>query len=201
VLPETLAMTIGGQTITWSLADAGQAAGHAKPSGARQHLRRLLYRVLRALPSGERGPVLEKLSAWVETASPPHQVSARAMTPKEVQALADGGLMTIGAHTVSHQPLTALPAAAQKEQLVASKATLAEILGRPVNSFSYPHGAASVVTRQLARESGFQLACASHNDVVRPASNPFNLPRFWVPDWDGERFDRWLRGWLPGWRN
>jgi peptidoglycan/xylan/chitin deacetylase (PgdA/CDA1 family) len=201
LLPETLAMTIGGQAVAWSQNGAGRVQVNKKPPGARERLLPLLYEPLQALPPEERESVLARLRDWVASASPPRPVNARAMTPAEVQALADGGLITVGAHSVSHEPLATLPPVAQQEQIAASKATLTDILGQPVRSFSYPHGAASAATRQFVRECGFQLACASHNDTVRTASNPFHLPRFWIQDWNGDRFGRWLRGWLQGWKN
>jgi hypothetical protein len=46
------------------------------------------------------------------------------------------------------------------------------------------------------RQVGFQYACAGLNNVVWQRSNLFQLPRFWVPDWDGSEFEHWLRRWL-----
>jgi peptidoglycan/xylan/chitin deacetylase (PgdA/CDA1 family) len=195
-LPERLTMPLNGQTVNWALGSDGQASAKKKTPPPREQLLFLLYESLQALPPVERTLALARLQAWVETASPPQSVSARAMTATELQTLAAGGLMTVGSHGVSHEPLAALPAAVQKEQIAASKATLTAILDQPVIDFSYPHGAASRLTRQLVREGGFQLAFASHNDMVRTASNPFALPRFWPSDWNGESFSRWLHRWL-----
>lgn len=120
----------------------------------------------------------------------------RALTPAEVAELASDGLVEIGSHTMTHPLLATLPAAAQEAELRQSKVDLEAIVGRPVTAFSYPHGSATAVTQTLVRTAGYHLACASHNGLARRGSNPFFLPRFWPPDWDGDRFGRWLRRWL-----
>ena len=45
----------------------------------------------------------------------------------------------------------------------------------------------------VRKAAGFESACTTFDDVVRPAADPFQLPRMLVRDWDGERFSRELR--------
>jgi peptidoglycan/xylan/chitin deacetylase (PgdA/CDA1 family) len=132
---------------------------------------------------------------WDKESGEPPAV-ARAMTADELRQLSDGGLITIGSHTVSHPPLTSLPAAQREAELRDSRQTLSEIIGKPVAALSYPHGDNDGATRQMAQQAGYQLACASQNGIVHKRQEPFALPRFWVPDWDGERFGRWLVRWI-----
>ena len=87
--------------------------------------------------------------------------------------------------------------ARQRAELSESRQTLAEILGRSPTTFSYPHGDNDAETRLLVRQAGFQLACSSQNGIVHKRQDHFALPRFWVPDWDGEQFGRWLARWIP----
>ena len=128
---------------------------------------------------------------------PADRATRRGLTVDELLQLVAGDLIDIGAHSVTHPMLAGLPTAAQREEVENSKAHLEGILGRAVTSFSYPNGSLSRETRGIVRESGFDCACASHNDVVWQGSDRFGLPRFWVRDWDGEAFSRWLRWWLP----
>jgi peptidoglycan/xylan/chitin deacetylase (PgdA/CDA1 family) len=121
-----------------------------------------------------------------------------ALTMSELQQLAMNQLIEVGAHSLTHPSLAARPASEQRAEIEESKAFLENLLQRPVTGFSYPHGSLSSLTRDLVCQAGYRYACASHNDVVRCGSDPFRLPRFWVPDWNGERFGRWLQWWLPG---
>ena len=170
-----------------------------KPDGpaTRSQLFWSLYNGLLPLPASEREQKMAEVRAWLgngATESP----ASRALTGAELRELAAGGLVTIGAHTVTHPLLAALPQAEQETEIRQSKRDLEALLEQPVNSFSYPNGSSSETTVALVRESGFRCACASHNDVVWSGSDGFQLPRFWVPDWGSLRFSRWLRRWLAG---
>jgi peptidoglycan/xylan/chitin deacetylase (PgdA/CDA1 family) len=99
---------------------------------------------------------------------------------------------------VTHPTLAELSITTQQSEIQQSKGYLEEILRQPVTSFSYPYGSVAASTQALVREAGYTCACTSLNDVTRPGSEPFHLPRFWIPDWDGETFARWLQWWLKG---
>ena len=120
----------------------------------------------------------------------------RALTLQELACLASKPSIDVGAHSVGHPALAALTVTEQRYEVEESKATLEDLIAQPVRGFSYPHGSASDVTRDIVRRSGYAYACSSFNDVARVASDPFYLPRFWPGDWDGDRFGRWLKWWL-----
>ena len=95
--------------------------------------------------------------------------------------------------------LSALPVAAQRSEIVESKARLEEIAKREVTSFAYPFGGRADYTRAtvaLVREAGFALSCANTGGLVRPRSDQFQLPRVLVRNWDAESFAGRLRGWF-----
>jgi peptidoglycan/xylan/chitin deacetylase (PgdA/CDA1 family) len=106
--------------------------------------------------------------------------------------MAEGGLVEVGAHTVTHPVLATLPVTAQRDEIHRSKSSLEEILGHSVTSFSYPHGSYTLETTTLLREAGFTQACSSIADVVWQNTDGFQLPRQIVKDWDGETFARRL---------
>jgi peptidoglycan/xylan/chitin deacetylase (PgdA/CDA1 family) len=197
----------------WELGEAaqyGEAAYQRQRSwsaldrdhpGPRQSLFCVLHRQLRPLPELQRRQVLDQLVAWagVEWQGRP---SHRTLRSEEVWKLADGGLVEVGAHTVTHPVLHALPADEQRTEIRQSKASLEEILGRPVTSFSYPYGTRadySAATVALVREAGFRCACSNFPGAVRPAADPFQLPRLVVRDWDGDQFAKQLWEWTCGW--
>jgi peptidoglycan/xylan/chitin deacetylase (PgdA/CDA1 family) len=209
-LPERLSLTVQGKYHEWRL---GEAAFY-REAGFERHRRwhveaiddptfrhtlyQTLYRLLRPLPAEERQQVLDSLMDWAgmqPTARPSH----RALTPDEVIRLAGGGLVEVGAHTVTHPVLSALATEEQRSEIYSSKVRLEEMEGRPVTSFSYPYGSQSDYTAEtvsIVQETGFTCACSNFGDVVWRGTDPFQLPRFLVRDWDGGEFARRLEAWF-----
>jgi peptidoglycan/xylan/chitin deacetylase (PgdA/CDA1 family) len=183
-LPPQLQFRPGGREMRWRQDGATPAD--------RRHLLARLYRFLLAAPEGPEEGVahLRQWAGAIGRGAPP------ILTEQELAILATDGPVTIGAHGWSHRPLARLPTATVAREVQQSKLTLEAITGRPVRAFSYPHGSASIVTRRLVAESGYVLACATHNDVLSHRSDAYVLPRFWPANVDGATFGRWLRRWL-----
>jgi len=209
-LPESLHLTINGRVYH---RDLGEAAHYSEEDferhrrwnvlqkgnpSPRQDLYRSLCEVLRPLPEGSRRKALDELLTWARGQPVPRRTHV-VLSPDEVVRLAQGGLVEVGAHTVTHSVLSTLQAAGQRDEILGSKARLQEILGQPVTSFSYPYGARSDYTTEtvaIVREGGFTCACSAFAAVVWQGSDPFRLPRFVVRDWDGDEFGRRLSVWL-----
>jgi peptidoglycan/xylan/chitin deacetylase (PgdA/CDA1 family) len=118
-----------------------------------------------------------------------------------VVRLARGELIEVGAHTVTHSVLSALPAAAQRDEIQRSKAHLEEILGHAVSNFAYPYGTRSDYTAgtvAVVQEAGFASACSNFAGVVRHGTDRFQLPRVLVRNWTGDEFARQLKEWFRG---
>jgi hypothetical protein len=84
-------------------------------------------------------------------------------------------------------------------QIVESKTRLQEITGCAVTGFAYPFGGRADYTPKtvgLVREAGFSLACANVPGLVRRRTDPFQLPRVLVRNWDADVFAGRLREWL-----
>jgi peptidoglycan/xylan/chitin deacetylase (PgdA/CDA1 family) len=119
----------------------------------------------------QRDDILERLRTWAgqdRCARPSH----RTLTEPETVALAAGDLIEIGAHTAAHPVLSMLPVAEQKREIEASKQRLEAVLGRAVVSFAYPYGSLSDYGRETIKTvqaAGFESACTTFDDVVRPA--------------------------------
>jgi peptidoglycan/xylan/chitin deacetylase (PgdA/CDA1 family) len=120
----------------------------------------------------------------------------RAMTADEVRKLAEGDLVSIGAHTVTHPQLARRPLHEQRREIRECKAALETIVGRSVNSFSYPFGGTGDFDNTsvaLVRHAGYRAACANVPGTVTARSDMYRLPRFLVRDWDGAEFAHRLR--------
>ncbi len=130
------------------------------------------------------------------------RASHRTLTTDEVRRLADGGLVEIGAHTVSHPRLSALPIAEQRRELRDGKTALEALLGAEVTSVAYPYGRRAdygADTVAAAREAGFACACTTESGVVwGRRTDPFQLPRLAVDGMDGNDLERWLRWFALG---
>ena len=187
-----------GESRTYSEKSARRHAGWrmSKPADPtpRHAAYRSLWQRLHTQPDG-RASILTALRRWAGAAATSRS-GHRTLTSAELTALADGGLIEIGAHTVTHPNLPTLSADAQRLEIMKSKSDLEVSLGRPVTNFAYPHGLYTRQTADLVREAGFQSACTTWSSVVWRGSDLFTLPRVAVDNWDGEEFSRRLARWF-----
>jgi len=209
VLPDSLELRVDGSAYRW---ETGSSAAYTVDEarlhrdwhverpvdpGPRQRLYRSLYDVLHPLPPEPRSCALDQLRtlAGVDSAG---RSTHRALTVAELVRLSQDGLIEVGAHTVTHPLLATLSVAKQRDEIEQSKACLEEILGKPVVTFSYPHGSRGTETVAIARAAGFACAGSSDPDPVWPDADPYQLPRVVVRDWDGDVFARQMKEWMRG---
>jgi peptidoglycan/xylan/chitin deacetylase (PgdA/CDA1 family) len=81
----------------------------------------------------------------------------------QLRELRDSG-MEIGAHTVSHPALTALPLDLARAEIIESKAELESRLDITITSFSYPSGNYNEAVAALVRAAGFTSAVTTAQD-------------------------------------
>lgn len=185
-----LRLKVGEKSFVWSQPDMSPKAGLV----SRRKFRHALYHFLLELDVEEQNQSMDIIRRWSGVTS--NEMTARTMTREELVQLADGRLIEIGAHTRSHPMLPQLSLKRQREEIVANKHELEEILGRRVDGFAYPNGRATDDAKMIVREAGFAYACTSLHDVVRPASDLHELTRFWQKDVDGEKFLQSLKLWM-----
>jgi peptidoglycan/xylan/chitin deacetylase (PgdA/CDA1 family) len=170
---------------------ARAARGGTKPRSALTGL----HGHLLPLAPDARDQILDRLLAGISR----KPELPRTLTPEELRHLAASEMVEIGAHTQTHPNLAALEGAHQEVEVRKSQRVLAEILGAPVTSFSYPFGTFAHFDRATARvveRNGFERACTAEPGVVTRGTDPFSLPRLWVEDWKGEEFRKRLSAWL-----
>ena len=205
-IPERLALTIDGQLHEWDLSKGEKQSTvqwdvtmGSYPS-PRYKVYKELHRLLRPLNDKEQQQVLDALARWAGLSKDGRPVY-RALNYSELKTLSDSSLVEIGSHSITHPVLSVQPLELQKREIVKSKCFLEDILGHPVNSFSYPYGGTNEVgdyAVQLVREGGYEVACANFSTPVTRCSNPYWLPRYLVRNWDGDEFARRLRRWFSG---
>jgi peptidoglycan/xylan/chitin deacetylase (PgdA/CDA1 family) len=149
-----------------------------------------LHDLLRRMPAEDREQVLSKL----RSAGPADRSLAcvgRPMTVAELLELAALPGVAIGAHSMTHSMLSALPAVDQAYELGESRRVLEDILGRPVLFAAYPFGKPNDVAREtclLAARAGYRAALTTRPGAVTPSSPALALPRLSVHDWTDDQF-------------
>jgi peptidoglycan/xylan/chitin deacetylase (PgdA/CDA1 family) len=93
----------------------------------------------------------------------------------EIQEISQAGV-AIGAHTVTHANLTALPERQAVQEIRDSRSAIEDRIGLPVDTFAYPYGATSAAVRGIASQV-FRLACGVGPRFVSPVPDPMDLPR------------------------
>jgi peptidoglycan/xylan/chitin deacetylase (PgdA/CDA1 family) len=186
-LPATVFVTTGyvgsGRDFWWDDLEAvcAQAGLQSRP----------LWEELRPLSQEER---FDRLDAMWDSTGATRPDPSLTLESSELEALAAGDLVGVGAHTVTHPHLASLPLPQQQEEIEASGRYLAEVVGHPIAEFCYPHGDFSQETISLVRDAGFEAACTVRYAPVTRRSRPFELPRVQVKDWDAEALERELEG-------
>ncbi|HVR28182.1 MAG TPA: polysaccharide deacetylase family protein [Thermoanaerobaculia bacterium] len=124
------------------------------------------------------------------------------LTWEQLARFAQHPLITVGAHTVSHPPLSALPPDDARREIAESKLLLESRAAARVEHFAYPFGGRAQLglrESELAAAAGFRSAFTAleghlHGEHAR---YPQLLPRFPIVDRDGLLG---LRFKLSGWR-
>ena len=99
------------------------------------------------------------------------------LSPTELRELAALPQVTIGAHGVTHVPLTRCDDRQLREELTGSKHYLEDLLGRPVKELAYPHGAVDRRVRDAAGLAGYDLGATSHFNINTAGRDPLLLAR------------------------
>ncbi len=93
----------------------------------------------------------------------------------EIREAAGNGV-TIGAHSVTHPKLSAVPAEDARRELRASREEIETRLGQSADTFAYPYGDHNASVREMARAS-FRISCGTTLDFVTPARGLDDLAR------------------------
>jgi peptidoglycan/xylan/chitin deacetylase (PgdA/CDA1 family) len=166
----------------------------ASPGSPRLRLYRDMWEWLRPMTEHDRATALHAIGEWAGFDGAGPDGDARPLSREELLVLAGSPMITIGAHSVTHAPLSTLTRAEQQHEIAASKAQLESMIGREVANFAYPFGDRGADAPTLVRDAGFRSSCTTEAEAVRPSSDPFLLPRIGVGNCNGETFARMLQG-------
>ncbi|MFC1708799.1 polysaccharide deacetylase family protein [Candidatus Omnitrophota bacterium] len=115
------------------------------------------------------------------------------MTKKQVREMSDSGLITIGSHTLGERHL---PSISDKgdlhREIFDSRKKLEQILGKPVNCFSYPIGGFNKEIRQMAIDAGYSLAVSTSPGLQHPNDDVFAIKRVRISESSKNPFVFWF---------
>lgn len=75
--------------------------------------------------------------------------------------------MVLGSHSVTHQDMRMLTVSQQREELMASKMRIEDIVGSPVRYFSFPYGKFNPALLQMALDCGYENVFTSQHGIAR----------------------------------
>jgi peptidoglycan/xylan/chitin deacetylase (PgdA/CDA1 family) len=156
----------------------------------REELYRKIHLQMMKLDPAGREDWLMQLRRWAQLDETGRE-AYRAMTDDELRCLAGSKWVTIGAHTVTHTPLSTLSAEQQRREIFSSKHQLETLLGKAITVFSYPFGRKNDYNRvsvQICRELGFIKAASNFPGQVHRWTDSYQLPRQLVRNWDIDTF-------------
>lgn len=108
------------------------------------------------------------------------ETTPRPMSAEEIRTLASKTNHEVGVHTTNHVFLPSQPSDVCAHELEDCKASLERLLERPISSVSYPFGGVNDDVASLARTAGFDVGVTVQRGVVRPDTDPLQLPRIEV---------------------
>ena len=126
------------------------------------------------------------------------------MSKEQLHILNDDPLVTLGAHTVNHYPLSKLQLAEATLEVVESKNYLELLLQKPVEHFSYPYGSSDEAGErefEIVKQAGFITATTTRiANIFREHQNHLcALPRIPLIETEEEKklLKMSLSGFLP----
>jgi peptidoglycan/xylan/chitin deacetylase (PgdA/CDA1 family) len=120
----------------------------------------------------------------------------RLMSRTQVQEWLSLGF-EIGAHTLTHPWLSAIPIPEAKNEIVDSKKRLEDLFGVNVKHFAYPYGDYNDAVVGLVKEAGFETACTCDPGVVSHGVDLFRLGRFQTDERSFRSFSNYKLSYLP----
>ena len=109
------------------------------------------------------------------------------MDARSLRDLRETGLVDIGAHSVDHVSMAALPMVEMRRQAEQSRARLEELLNDRVEMFAYPYGQLddfSSTTTGVLRDIGYRIAVTTHWGTRNGLADLLSLRRIWLDDTD-----------------
>lgn len=101
------------------------------------------------------------------------------MNKEQLKELSKMSGVTIGAHGKTHNPLAKMQISEAREELRISKEMIEDILGKEVNTMSFPHGSFNQELLMIAKELGYKK-CGTSVPRLNDGTSDLNVNRHCV---------------------
>jgi peptidoglycan/xylan/chitin deacetylase (PgdA/CDA1 family) len=102
----------------------------------------------------------------------------------EIRAMKQAGLLSFGAHTLTHPNLPSLATEEAEKEIEGSKKVIEDKIGGLIRLFSFPDGGAEIhynrAIQDIVQDCGYACAVTSDSGVVDKDSDIYALPRIGV---------------------
>jgi peptidoglycan/xylan/chitin deacetylase (PgdA/CDA1 family) len=116
------------------------------------------------------------------------------LSTEQLKALSKAG-MIIGGHTVTHPILSSMSDEEVDLELTVNKASLEELIDKPVDFFAYPNGKLNMDYRldqtKIIEKAGYKAAFSTNWSYINKKSDIWQLPRF--RPWENNPVDFMIR--------
>ena len=199
-LPDEINIELGGDRHTWKIRTSGSRVNADNILSSPRDIYMDLCARFQCLRSEEIDEGIEQLREMTSD-NGEARLENIPMSEEQLCSLSRGRLIEIGAHTRSHINLAAQNARRQWHEIAGSKQDLEQILGKPVETFSYPFGTLDHYTDtsvECVRDAGFKNALSNYTGNVTRLTGLYEIPRRMVRDWDDKAFKKRLGGYYKG---
>lgn len=134
--------------------------------------------ILKAMPLGDVEAILRECRTAGHSSRRPN------VTVEELRAIANAGMVEIGAHTLSHPILRNERDERSEEEIVRSVGDLSSLLGQDVRYFAYPNGLPDIDFSEREEAylaaAGVELAFTTESRGLRPGDMRYRVPRIQI---------------------
>ncbi len=130
---------------------------------------------LKRMPGESRERILSQILRQEEPCETTEGTDPMLTWDQVVEMSRDG--VEIGAHTVNHPLLSYEDDATVERELLESKRTLEDKIGKPVRVFAYPNGDWDDRVRRRVQSAGYSCAFTTRPEWFRPGTDVYAVPR------------------------
>lgn len=129
---------------------------------------------------------------WLNDDRQSHHHGGYVMNAEQIKKLAENRIVSFGSHCITHSDLLSLSEQEAKNEIFRSKLQLEKILGTPVRTLSFPHGAFNPRHVEFAKAAGYERVFSISPSLAfrRPDEYVTGRVRVDPMDWD---IEFWLK--------